>query len=111
MPENRKQDEIRVITIDGVEYVRKDTVVQDLPKGMRCVVVVDRGWIYAGDVEDRDGRIYLTRAVHVFGWKSVGFVGMLKEPKKHDIRPVNRVVDIPKESEIYRVHVEDDWGL
>ena len=34
------------VEINGVEYVRADT----LPRGTRAVVVIDRGWIFGGDV-------------------------------------------------------------
>ena len=29
----------------------------EVPIGNRAVVVVDRGWIWAGDVEEKDGKI------------------------------------------------------
>lgn len=37
------------IKIDDVTYIREDAV-QQKPAGNRAVVVVDRGWIFAGDV-------------------------------------------------------------
>lgn len=42
------------VVVDGVRYVRA-------PEGSsRAVVVVDRGWVFAGDVEEEtDGRIRL----------------------------------------------------
>ena len=96
------------ISIDGVNYVRADSV----PSGKRAVVVVDRGWIFAGDVTDEAGRIRLTRALHVFGWSSIGFAAMLEQPKsdKVDLRPCADV-DMPADAEIFRVPVADDWGL
>jgi hypothetical protein len=53
------------IKIDNVEYIRADSV-QQKPSGNRAVVVVDRGWVFAGDIERTNGRITLTRAVWVF---------------------------------------------
>jgi len=105
--------EPKTIRIDNTEYVRADSVPAAIPNGSRVVVVVDRGWIYAGDVEERDGRIYLTRAVWVFNWSGVGFDGVLKDPKssKVQIRKMDHMVDIPADSEIFRVPVSDDWGL
>lgn len=95
------------IEIDGVKYVRSQ------PSGNRAVVVVDRGWIFAGDVTEKDGRIYLNRAVWVFRWESVGFAAVVADPKKSkaDIRPLSNVVDIPRDSEIFRLPVDASWGL
>jgi hypothetical protein len=76
----------------------------------RAVVVVDRGWIFAGDVEDANGRIKLTRAVWVFRWERVGFSGVIADPALADIRPIADV-DVPAGSEIFRVAVTDNWGL
>jgi hypothetical protein len=95
------------VTIDGVEYAPvKQT------SGNRAVVVVDRGWIFAGDVTRANGRIRLSKALHVFRWESVGFAGMIENPKKAkaDLRPVADV-DLPDGAEIFCVPVADGWGL
>jgi hypothetical protein len=77
------------------------------------VIVVDRGWIFAGDVTRENGRIKLTRAVWVFRWKEIGFDGMLADPKgeKVEVRPLNHIVDIPEDAEVFYVPVAPDWGL
>lgn len=95
------------ITIDGITYLK------EAPPGKRAVIVIDRGWIYAGDVAERDGRIHLNRAVWVLRWESVGFDGMIAHPEGDGVhlRKMNQIIDIPKGSELYRVHVSDDWGL
>jgi len=79
----------------------------------RAVVVVDRGWIFAGDVTEQNGRIYLDRAVWVFRWEAVGFSSVIDNPNQAqvDLRPMTARVDIPAQSEIYRIPVEEDWGL
>lgn len=81
--------------------------------GSRAVVVVDRGWIFAGDVTEENGRIYLDRAVWVFRWESIGFDGVIADPKssKITLKPMKARVDIPKGSEVFRVPVGDSWGL
>ena len=98
---------MKTINIDGKLYQ------EVCPNGTRAVVVVDRGWIYAGDVTEENGRIYLDRAVWVFHWSSIGFDGVLKNPKdsKAQIRKLDHRVDIPAGAEIFRVPVSDDWGL
>ncbi|MGE8141789.1 hypothetical protein ACQKOE_07425 [Novosphingobium sp. NPDC080210] len=84
----------------------------DRPTGTRAVVVVDRGWIFAGDVTREDGRIRLANALHVFKWESIGFAGMIADPKaaKADLREIANV-DIPAGAEVFCVPVGDNWGL
>ena len=95
------------VTINGVEYAPVNR-----NAGNRAVIVVDRGWIFAGDVTRKDGRIYLSRAVWVFKWESVGFAAVIENPKKAkaDIRPIVDV-DIPDGAEIFCVPVAENWGL
>ena len=95
------------IEIDGIKYAPVE------PSGNRAVVVVDRGWIFAGDIERKGGRIKLTRAVWVFRWESVGFDGVLENPgsDKVELRSLDHDVDIPEASEIFCIPVENDWGL
>ena len=95
------------IYLNGVKFVPEQPVT-----GTRAVVVVDRGWIFAGDVTEENGRIRLTRAVWVFRWEEVGFNGVISDPldKRVDLRPIDDV-DIPAQSEVFRVPVADDWGL
>jgi hypothetical protein len=98
------------ISINGVDYVRADSVPQPLPNGNRAVIVVDRGWIFAGDVTREDGRIKLSRAVWVFRWVSCGFNKVIEDPSNADIRPMADV-DIPAGAEIFAIPVCDTWGL
>jgi len=105
----------KTIMINDERYVRESDVPQPEPGGPknRCVVVVDRGWIWAGDVEEVDGRIRLHRAVWVFSWIAIGFDGVLADPKSDNVtlRPVPNVVDLPVDAEVFRVPVDDHWGL
>lgn len=94
------------IEINGVTYV----LAEAKPTGTRAVVVVDRGWIFAGDVERKDGFIHLSRALHVFRWADVGFAGIIENTTKADLRPIADV-QIPAGAEIFCVPVPDDWGL
>ena len=102
------------LMIDDVKYVRADKSPQAVIPGKRAVIVVDRGWIYAGDVTRKDGRIILTNAVWVFRWESIGFDGVIANPKdkKVTIKPVpGGMVDIPVFAELFCVPVVDGWGL
>ena len=95
------------IIVNGVEYapIKNQT-------GTRAVVVVDRGWIFAGNVTRENGRIKLENALHVFKWEALGFSGMIQNPKKAkaDLRPIADV-DIPSGAEVFCVPVPDGWGL
>lgn len=102
--ENTMKDRI---TVDGIEYIRADS----RPTGNRAVVVVDRGWIFAGDVTEDNGRIRLSRAVWVFRWTGGGFAAVISDPSRDvDLRPIADV-DLPSDAEIFRVPVGQDWGL
>jgi len=96
------------ITIDDVKYVRADAVAAPIV-GNRHVVVVDRGWIFAGDMTRENGRIKLTRALHVFKWESIGFAKMV-ETAKADLRKISDI-DIPADAEIFSIPVNESWGL
>ena len=97
------------LTVNGVDYVRADSVAI-APTGTRAVVVVDRGWIFAGDVTRDNGRIILSRAVWVFKWESCGFAKVIEDPAKADIRPMANI-EIPEGAEIFSIPVSDNWGL
>ncbi len=94
------------VIVDGVKFVRETT-------GNRHVVVVDRGWIFAGDLTRENGRLLLQNAVHVFKWEQIGFDGMLKDPKssKVTLKKLDQPVDIPQNAEIFSIPVDANWGV
>ena len=94
------------VVINGVEYAP----VGERVTGNRAVVVVDRGWIFAGDVTREGGRIRITRAVWLFRWEKVGFAGVIADPSTADIRPIADI-DMPAGAEVFSVPVHDSWGL
>ena len=100
---------MNTIKINDVEYIRADSIT---PTGTRAVIVVDRGWIFAGNVVRENGRIRLSNALHVFKWESIGFDGVIVNPKssKVTLRTIADV-DIPEGAEIFCIPVADDWGL
>lgn len=99
----------RTVIINGDIYYKADFLPKPIT-GTRAIVVVDRGWIFAGDVTRENGRIRLSRALHVFKWESVGFAGIIEHTEKADLRPISDV-DIPEGAEIFCVPVPDNWGL
>ena len=97
------------IEINGETYVKASTI-PNAPTGTRAIIVVDRGWIFAGNVTRENGRIKLSNALHVFKWESVGFAGIIENTSKADLRKIADV-DIPEGAEIFAVPVHDAWGL
>jgi hypothetical protein len=95
------------LTINGIEYAPVK------PNGNRCVLVLDRGWIYAGDVTDDSGRIHLSRVVWVFSWNEIGLDGVIANPKssKVKLRRMQNDLNIPADAELFRIPVSPDWGL
>lgn len=99
------------IIVNGVECVRADSVPPPQPTGNRAVIVIDRGWVAAGDVTEANGRIKLSRAVWPFKWTG-GFDSLIADPAKHgSVRSFPNGFDLPAEAEIFRVPVHDIWGL
>lgn len=94
------------VTIDGITYA-------PIVTGNRAVIVVDRGWIFAGDVVEANGRIKLLRAVWLFSWSEIGLDGVIADPnsKKANLRQLSEPVDLPADAEIFRIPVKDGWGL
>lgn len=84
-----------------------------VPPGNRFVVILDRGWIYAGDLTEGNGRIHLSRVVWVFRWESIGLDGVIANPKdsRAVLRPIEHEIDLPADAEIYRISVSGNWGL
>ena len=81
-------------------------------RGSRYILVIDRGWIFAGDLTEQGDYVRLDRAVHVFGWSGIGFAEMVAAgatSDKVDIRPC-APVEVPKGSVIFRVPVGERWG-
>lgn len=98
---------IKEVVVNGETYVRKEK-----PKDKRAVVVIDRGWIFAGDLNEYTDKVVLTDAVWVMKWEGVGFSGMLEEPKSEQVtlRTMPTSVVVPKASIIFTCPVSDDWG-
>lgn len=100
------------ITINGVEYVRKDTL--HPPSGSRVVAVLTSGWVFAGDatVSEDGKRVTLTRAVQVRRWS--GGIENVVKPGGHVGQGIYKMandVDYPIHAELFRIPVDVDWGL
>ena len=104
----------KTLMIDDEKYVRASDVPQPVPSGNRAIVVIDRGWIFAGDVTRKNGRISLDRAVQVERWGGgIGFDGLIANPGSDHVklRAIPSRVDIPEGAEIFFIPVPEGWGL
>lgn len=99
------------LVVDGVTYVPKGQEAPAKP-GKRCILVADRGWVFAGDAETVNGRILLTRACIVQRWDSIGFDGLCNYPvnSKVTVKPCSDI-DLPSDTELFRVPCHDNWGI
>ena len=59
------------VTIDGVEYIPKSAA------GNIKIIVLDRGFVYVGRVQELDDRIEVARARCIIRWGTTGHLGEL----------------------------------
>ncbi len=105
-----KKVALESLVVDGVTYVPEG---DSKPDGPRVVLVVDRGWIFAGDLTVLGKRLLLSRALLVQRWDGLGFEGMIADPKNSKVilKRITGCVDVPEDSEIFRIPVGAEWGL
>lgn len=87
---NNMETNINELEVNGVKYVRKDSVtgtVRDI--GEKRIIVADRGWIFVGNCEDNeDGSVTIRNARNIRQWGTAQGLGQLKTgptaTTKHD---------------------------
>jgi hypothetical protein len=102
------------IEVNGVRYVPETAAGPTvLPAGDRAVFVIDRGFIYAGDWFLINDQYTLTSAVNVRRYESIGFEGVLEDPKSSyaTIVTVPYPVIVPAGSVLFLIPVPKGWGL
>jgi hypothetical protein len=103
-----------VIEVDGVRRVpERAATPAALPAGDRAVFVIDRGFIYAGDWSLSDEGYTLANAVNLRRYESIGFEGVIADPKsnKATIVAMPYPVIVPIGSVLFRIPVPAGWGL
>jgi len=67
------------LTLNGVEYVRKDSVPQGSPvMGDVRIVIADRGWVFVGNCKDEsDGSVTITNCRNIRKWGTLAGLGEL----------------------------------
>ena len=106
-------NQVKTISVDGVDYVRVDRAPKP-SSGRRHLVVMDRGWVFVGDLEEHgEGTITLNRAVNVRRWDSIGLNGAANGDGQSDVdlERFDQPVEVPNGVVLFRIKVCDDWGL
>lgn len=105
---------LSTIEINGVTYSPLGSGPTSLPNGNRHVVVIDRGFIIAGDVttDDVTKELIISDAIHVFRWESIGFAGVLENPKNNKVTLMKMPypAKVPLGSVIFTIPVPENWG-
>jgi hypothetical protein len=67
------------LTLNGVEYVRKDSISQGSPViGDVRIIIADRGWVFVGNCQDHaDGSVTITNCRNIRKWGTSAGLGEL----------------------------------
>jgi hypothetical protein len=69
---------IETIKINGVDYVRADSVNTAVPLSQKRIVIADRGWVFVGDCQDHeDGTVTITNCKNIRRWGTTAGLGEL----------------------------------
>lgn len=79
--------QLQTITLDGVKYVRADSVADFQPMTSKRIVVADRGWVFVGDCEDHsDGTVTIHNAHNIRIWGTTKGLGELVDGPTKDTK-------------------------
>ena len=72
------------LTLNGVEYVRKDSIPAGSPViGDVRIVIADRGWVFVGNCQDHDdGTVTITNCRNIRKWGTTAGLGELANGPK-----------------------------
>jgi hypothetical protein len=77
----------KTITIDGVVYVRQDSIKQAVEIGEKRIIAADRGFVFVGNCEDQaDGSVIIRNAKNIRRWgttKGLGEIASGPTTKTH----------------------------
>ena len=80
------------LVVDGkpVDFVRKDTLTQQLNIGEKRIIAADRGWVFVGDCEDQeDGSVVIRNAKNIRRWGTTAGLGELCNGPKENTKTDN----------------------
>ena len=96
------------IEINGVKYIRADSVLPVEKIGPTQIIVADKGWVFVGTIEDHaDGSVTITNCRNIRYWGTTKGLGELQdgptEKTKCDAYPATRCTPI------IRIAVRSGW--
>lgn len=100
------------LTLNGIEYVRRDSIpFKPTPTGTREVVVCDKGWIFVGRVEEEGDYLWIRDCANLRKWTKNGFGGALLDPTAAGV-VLDPSVDMRVRiaAVLTRHPVAEDWG-
>lgn len=66
------------ITVNGIKYLREDSI--EIPQviGEKRIIVADRGWVFVGDcIDNEDGSVTINNAKNIRRWGTTKGLGQL----------------------------------
>ncbi len=73
-----QQDQINTISINNIDYVRKDSIQTPGVLGPIRIIVADKGWVFVGNCEDHaDGSVTISNARNIRYWGTTKGLGEL----------------------------------
>ena len=94
--------------IDNAISVLESLKADAAPTGNRHIIVLDRGWIFVGDVTEKDGGYLATNCVNVRKWSSGGFGGLSLSPSGSGA-VLDKCAPIKFKDCIFMIPVAEDW--
>ena len=75
------------LTLNGIEYVRKDSIAAPPAMGPVRIVVADRGWVFVGNCQDHaDGSVTITNCRNIRRWGTTAGLGELVNGPKAETK-------------------------
>ena len=66
------------VTLNGIEYIRKDSIQKEGVIGDIRIIVADKGWVFVGFCKDeQDGSVTITNAKNIRRWGTTKGLGQL----------------------------------
>ncbi|MHC5062127.1 MAG: hypothetical protein ACYTFK_13765 [Planctomycetota bacterium] len=97
--------------IENAINVLKEAVTEQ-PEGPRHIVVLDRGWIFVGDLsQDPVNQMYaLSNCVNIRKWSKLGFGGLSKSAKESGATLDNCAdIHFHPRAMVFCVPINGDW--
>lgn len=81
------------------------------PTGNRHIVVLDRGWIFVGDLSHNNGIYTLTNCQNIRKWEKGGFGALSKSGKDAGAHlDAAAAIQFRTDAMIFSVPVSEDWS-